>query len=157
MSGRFTTIFWPRRIPNRGPGVRDGCYYTQLKIENRATGIKRLRRVPLVDGESNSVETITPAAADARRDGLPINLDWHSNNCPEKRPGIGRTSQFKRDVKRVNRRGQNKRGVCSVWIMHSAAACNRSDSHLPCALNVESIRSFCDPPARRAAQQSEEF
>ena len=45
-----------RKQPVRGLWRRNGRYYAQVSIEDFSTGLKRVRRVPLVDPEGNPVE-----------------------------------------------------------------------------------------------------
>jgi integrase len=63
----FAKVFDGRKQPIRGLWVRNGRYYAQLKIENAITGIKKTKRVPLVDKDSNPVATVAQAVAELKR------------------------------------------------------------------------------------------
>src|SRR5437899_5923355 len=66
-SPSFTKVFDGRKNPIRGLWVRNGRYYAQLKVENQITGVIKTKRVPLVDGETNAVETVAQAVAQMAR------------------------------------------------------------------------------------------
>lgn len=63
----FTKVLDGRKQPIRGLWVRNGRFYAQLKIEDAATGIKKTRRVPLVDKDNKPVETTAQAVAILKR------------------------------------------------------------------------------------------
>ena len=52
-----------RKQPVRGLWQRNGRYYAQISIEDFATGLKRVRRVPLVNSKGNAVESVAQAVA----------------------------------------------------------------------------------------------
>lgn len=75
----FAKVTDGRKQPIRGLWVRNGRFYAQLKIENQITGIKKTRRVPLVDKDNKPVETVAQAVAQLSRlqtqrsdDALPV-------------------------------------------------------------------------------------
>jgi integrase len=51
----------------RGLWVRNGRYYARLNVENPVSGIKKTRRIPLVDKDGNAVQTVPQAVAELRR------------------------------------------------------------------------------------------
>jgi integrase len=57
-AAQFTKVLDGRKQPIRGLWVRNGRFYAQLKVENPVTGIKKVRRVPLVDKDGHPVETV---------------------------------------------------------------------------------------------------
>jgi integrase len=63
----FAKVTDGRKQPIRGLWQRNGRFYAQLMIENPITGVKRVKRVPLVDKESNPVQTVAQAVAEMRR------------------------------------------------------------------------------------------
>jgi integrase len=63
----FAKVFDARKQPIRALWVRNGRYYAQLKIENTITGIKKTRRVPLLDKEGEPVQTAAQAQAELAR------------------------------------------------------------------------------------------
>jgi integrase len=58
----FAKVLDARKQPIRALWERNGRYYAQLKVENPITGVKKTRRVPLVDKQNEPVKT----AAEAR-------------------------------------------------------------------------------------------
>lgn len=50
-----------RKRPIRGLWIRNGRFYGQLTIEDRSTGAKTVRRVPLLDDARNPVPTVAEA------------------------------------------------------------------------------------------------
>jgi len=65
--GSFAKALGPRKQPIRGLWVRNGRYYAQLKVENPVTGMKRTRRVPLVDREGKPALSVAQAVAEMKR------------------------------------------------------------------------------------------
>jgi integrase len=63
----FAKVFNARKQPIRGLWVRNGRYYAQLKVEDRQTGLRKTRRILLVDKEARPVETATLAVAELER------------------------------------------------------------------------------------------
>ncbi len=65
----------------RGLWVRGQRFYAQLKVENPLTGDKRVKRIPLIDKDSNPVQTIPQAREELARlcthraDNMLRNLD----------------------------------------------------------------------------------
>lgn len=80
-----------RKQPIRGLWVRNGRFYAQLKIENLVTGVKKTKRVPLVDKESNPVETVAQATAELKR--------LQTQRADNALPVLQRTSKFQDYVK----------------------------------------------------------
>jgi integrase len=63
----FAKVLDGRKQPIRGLWIRGERYYAQLKIENQITGVKKTKRVPLVDKDGNAVQTAAAAVAELRR------------------------------------------------------------------------------------------
>jgi integrase len=63
----FAKVIDGRKQPIRGLWVRNGRYYARLNVENPVTGIKKTRRVPLVDKDNNPVQTVPQAVAELKR------------------------------------------------------------------------------------------
>jgi integrase len=63
----FAKVLDGRKQPIRGLWIRNSRYYAQLKIENAITGIKKTKRVPLVDKDGKAVETVAAAFAELKR------------------------------------------------------------------------------------------
>ena len=55
----FSKVMDGRKQPIRGLWIRGARYYARLNVENPLTGIKKNRRVPLIDKDGNPV-TRTP-------------------------------------------------------------------------------------------------
>jgi hypothetical protein len=51
----FAKVVDGRKQPFRGLWVRNGRHYAQLSVENPIDGTKKIRRVPLVDKDSNPI------------------------------------------------------------------------------------------------------
>ena len=56
-----------RKQPIRGLWIRGARYYARLNVENPLTGIKKNRRVPLIDKDGNPVQTVAQAVAELKR------------------------------------------------------------------------------------------
>lgn len=63
----FAKVLDGRKQPIRGLWIRGTRYYARLNLENPITGVKKTRRVPLVDKDGNSVQTIAQAVAELKR------------------------------------------------------------------------------------------
>lgn len=63
----FIKVLDGRRQPVRGLWIRGTRFYAQLRIENPITGIKKTRRVPLVDKDGAAVQTVAQAVAELKR------------------------------------------------------------------------------------------
>src|SRR5688572_18024710 len=63
----FAKVLDGRKQPVRGLWQRGARFYAQLSVEDFSTGEKRVRRVPLVNGEGNPVETVAQAIAELNR------------------------------------------------------------------------------------------
>jgi integrase len=63
----FAKVLDGRKQPIRGLWVRNGRYYARLNVENPVTGIKKTRRVPLVDKDGGAVQTVPQAVAELKR------------------------------------------------------------------------------------------
>jgi integrase len=75
----FAKVLDGRKQPIRGLWIRNGRYYARLSVEDGSSGLKSVRRVPLVNGEGNAVETRAQAEAELARlrtqrtdDALPV-------------------------------------------------------------------------------------
>lgn len=63
----FAKVLDGRKSPIRGLWVRGGRFYARLNVENPVTGIKKTRRVALVDKDGSAVQTVPQAVAELRR------------------------------------------------------------------------------------------
>jgi integrase len=63
----FAKVVDGRKQPIRGLWVRNGRFYARLNVENPITGIKKTRRVPLVDKGGTPVQTVAQAVAELKR------------------------------------------------------------------------------------------
>jgi len=63
----FAKVLDGRKQPIRGLWLRGARFYARLSVENPITGVKKTRRVPLVDKESNPVQTVAQAVAELKR------------------------------------------------------------------------------------------
>jgi len=88
----FTKVPDGRKQAIRGLWVRNGRFYAQLKVENPITGIKKTRRVPLVDKQRNPVTTVAQAVAELRR--------LHTQRADNALPVLERTPKFADNAKR---------------------------------------------------------
>ena len=66
-AAKFAKVLDGRKQPIRGLWVRNGRFYARLNIENPISGIKKTRRVPLVDKNGNAVSTVPQAVAELKR------------------------------------------------------------------------------------------
>src|SRR5579863_331728 len=63
----FAKVKDGRKQDIRGLWVRNGRYYARLNVENPVTGIKKTRRVALVDKDGVAVETVAKAVEELKR------------------------------------------------------------------------------------------
>ena len=63
----FAKVVDGRKQPIRGLWIRGSRYYARLNLENPITGVKKTRRVPLIDKDGNAVETVAQAVAELKR------------------------------------------------------------------------------------------
>ena len=63
----FSKVMDGRKQPIRGLWIRGARYYARLNVENPLTGIKKNRRVPLIDKDGNPVQTVAQAVAELKR------------------------------------------------------------------------------------------
>jgi integrase len=63
----FAKVVDGRKQPIRGLWIRGTRYYARLSVENPITGVKKTRRVPLIDKEGNAVQTVAQAVAELKR------------------------------------------------------------------------------------------
>lgn len=63
----FAKVLDGRKQPIRGLWQRNGRYYAQLRIENPSNGIKKTRRIPLVNKDNKPVQTVAEAKAELAR------------------------------------------------------------------------------------------
>jgi hypothetical protein len=63
----FSKVLDGRKQPVRGLWERNGRYYAQLTVENPITGVKKVRRVPLVDKDGVPAATAAQAIAELKR------------------------------------------------------------------------------------------
>jgi integrase len=64
---KFTKVKDGRKQTVRGLWVRNGRYYARLNVENPLTGVKKTKRIPLVDKDGKAVETVPQAIAELKR------------------------------------------------------------------------------------------
>jgi integrase len=64
---RFSKVLDGRKQPIRGLWIRGSRYYARLNLENPITGVKKTRRVPLIDKDGNPVQTVAQAVAELKR------------------------------------------------------------------------------------------
>lgn len=88
----FAKVLDGRKQPIRGLWLRNGRFYAQLKVENPLTGIKKTKRVPLVDKDGKPVETIPQAQKELNR----LKTQREDNVLPS----LSRTPKFADYVKR---------------------------------------------------------
>jgi integrase len=63
----FAKVVDGRKQPIRGLWIRGTRYYARLNVENPITGVKKTRRVPLLDKDNNPVQTVAQAVAELKR------------------------------------------------------------------------------------------
>ena len=63
----YHRVFDGRNQPIRGLWERNGRYYARLNVEDSLTGIKKTRRVPLVDKDGGAVNSRAAAVAEMSR------------------------------------------------------------------------------------------
>ncbi len=63
----FSKVMDGRKQPIRGLWIRGSRYYARLNLENPITGVKKTRRVPLIDKDGNPVQTVAQAVAELKR------------------------------------------------------------------------------------------
>jgi integrase len=63
----FAKVLNGRKQPIRGLWIRGSRYYARLSVENPITGVKKTRRVPLIDKDGNAVQTAAQAVAELKR------------------------------------------------------------------------------------------
>jgi integrase len=88
----FAKVFDGRKQPIRGLWIRNGRFYAQLKIANAITGVKKTKRVPLMDKESKPVETSAQAVAELKR--------LQTQRADDTLPVLQRTPKFQDYAKR---------------------------------------------------------
>jgi integrase len=104
----FAKVVDGRKHPIRGLWVRNGRFYAQLKVENAITGVKKTRRVPLIDREGNAVGTAAQAVAELKR----LQTQRSDNTLPV----LARTAKFSEYAKQYlefigSGQGTKKRGT----------------------------------------------
>src|SRR5262245_50800591 len=83
----FAKVVDGRKQPIRGLWVRNGRFYAQLKVENAITGVKKTKRVPLVNKDSDPAETVAQAVEAMNR--------LRTQRADDTLPTLGRTDKFK--------------------------------------------------------------
>jgi integrase len=63
----FSKVLDGRKQPVRGLWERNGRFYAQLTVENPITGVKKVRRVPLVDKDGVPAATAAQAIGELKR------------------------------------------------------------------------------------------
>lgn len=66
-SAKFVKVLDGRKQPIRGLWKRGERFYAQLMVENPVTGVKRVKRVPMVDKDNNPVQTVAQAVEAMKR------------------------------------------------------------------------------------------
>jgi integrase len=66
-TANFAKVLNGRKQPIRGLWVRNGRFYARMSVENPLTGVKKTRRIPLVNKEGTAVETVPAAVEELRR------------------------------------------------------------------------------------------
>ena len=61
----FAKVVDGRKQPIRGLWVRNGRYYARLSVADGNTGLKAVRRVPLLDPDGEPVQSVAQAIADS--------------------------------------------------------------------------------------------
>ncbi len=82
----FSKVLDGRKQPVRGLWERNGRFYAQLTIENPITGVKKVRRVPLVDKDGVAVATAAQAVAELKR--------LQTKRADDDLGAVGRTPKF---------------------------------------------------------------
>jgi integrase len=82
----FSKVLDGRKQPVRGLWERNGRFYAQLTVENPITGVKKVRRVPLVDKEGVPAATAAQAIAELKR--------LQTKRADNDMPSVGRTPKF---------------------------------------------------------------
>jgi integrase len=105
---KFAKVFDGRKQPIRGLWVRNGRFYAQLKIENPITGVKRTKRVSLVDKDGVPAATVPQAVVELKR----LQTQRSDNNLRV----VDRTPKFSDYAKRYldfigSGQGAKKRGT----------------------------------------------
>ena len=62
-AAKFSTVIDGRKQPIRGLWIRGDRYYAQLTVEDPSTGVKQVRRVPLLDKDGKPATTTAQAVA----------------------------------------------------------------------------------------------
>ena len=75
----FAKVSEGRKQPIRGLWIRGERYDARLKVENPITGIKKTRRVPLIDKEGKPVQTVAQAVV-ARLSSIQLTSEKTSNH-----------------------------------------------------------------------------
>lgn len=88
----FAKVVDGRKQPIRGLWQRNDRFYAQLTIENSITGVKKVKRMPLVDKESNPVHSVAQAVAELRR--------LQTKRADNMLPVLARTPRFSEYSKR---------------------------------------------------------
>jgi integrase len=82
----FAKVVDGRKQPIRGLWVRNDRYYAQIAVEDSNTGIKAVRRVPLMDKDDEPVQTVAQAVAALER--------LRTQRADDDLPQLGQTPQF---------------------------------------------------------------
>ncbi|MEI6197018.1 MAG: tyrosine-type recombinase/integrase [Verrucomicrobiota bacterium] len=82
----FAKVLDGRKQPVRGLWERNRRFYAQVSIEDFATGLKRVRRVPLNNAEGKPVETVAQAITELNR--------LRTHRSEDTLPQLGQTPTF---------------------------------------------------------------
>lgn len=82
----FAKVLDGRKQPVRGLWERNGRFYAQLRVENPVTGVKKTRRIPVVDKDGAAVVTVAQAIAELKR--------LQTRRADNELGAVGRTPKF---------------------------------------------------------------
>jgi integrase len=115
----FSKVLDGRKQPVRGLWERNGRFYAQLRIENPITGVKKTRRVPLVDKDGVGVPTVAQAIAELKR--------MQTKRADDQLGVVGRTekfgvyaSQYLEVIKDTKKAGtvEKESSILALWTKH---------------------------------------
>jgi len=132
--GRFTKVLDGRKQPVRGLWERNGRFYAQLKFEDHNTGVKKTRRVPLMDKDGSAVQSVADARVALER--------MRTQRVDNTLPVLGRTPLFAQFVKTYIdhiRAGTTEKMKRETTIAKEQAGLNRWSEHLG-GLRLDKIR-----------------
>ncbi|MEO6034760.1 MAG: tyrosine-type recombinase/integrase [Verrucomicrobiota bacterium] len=84
----FAKVLDGRKLPIRALWIRNGRYYGQLAVEDTNTGVKKVRRVPLLDSEGEPVQSVAQGVSALEK--------LRTQRADDDLPKLGQTPTFKR-------------------------------------------------------------